>query len=102
MVVGYLSAQDRLWQMDLLRRVTQGRLSEIFGEKLVDTDVLLRKLRMPEHSEKLYKTLDEQVTNPLRDFAAGINAYIDQQKDDLPFEFKLLGYQPEKWQAQQS
>ena len=102
MVVGYLSAQDRLWQMDLLRRVTQGRLSEIFGEKLVDTDVLLRKLRMPEHSEKLYKTLDEQVKNPLNAFASGINTYIDQQGDNLPFEFKLLGYQPEKWQAQQS
>jgi len=102
MVVGYLSAQDRLWQMDLLRRVTKGRLSEIFGEKLVDTDVLLRKLRMPEHSEKLYKTLDDQVKNPLLNFAAGVNAYIDQQKDDLPFEFKLLGYKPKKWQAQQS
>jgi len=102
MTVGYLSAQDRLWQMDLLRRVTQGRLSEIFGKKLVDTDVLLRKLRMPEHSEKLYPTLADSVKNPLIHFATGVNAYIRDHKDDLPFEFKVLGYQPENWQPQQS
>ena len=48
--VGYLMAQDRLWQMDLLRRVTQGRLSEIFGEDMVDADLFLRALRIPEKS----------------------------------------------------
>ncbi|HFX17746.1 MAG TPA: penicillin acylase family protein, partial [Flavobacteriales bacterium] len=102
MVVGYLSAQDRLWQMDLLRRVTQGRLSEIFGKDMVDTDVLLRKLRMPDNSAKLYKTLADSVKNPLIYFAQGVNAYIKDQQDDLPFEFKVLGYQPEKWQPEQS
>ena len=101
-VVGYLSAQDRLWQMDLLRRVTQGRLSEIFGEKFIDTDVLLRKLRMPATSEKLYATLEDSIKNPLKYFAAGVNQYIVDQGDDLPFEFKVLGYKPEKWKPEQS
>ncbi len=102
MVVGYLSAQDRLWQMDLLRRVTQGRLSEIFGKDLVDTDVLLRKLQMSESAQKLYKTLGDSVKNPLIYFAQGVNQYIDNQADDLPFEFKVLGYKPEKWQPNES
>ena len=44
--VGYLMAQDRLWQMDLLRRVTQGRLSEIFGEQMVENDLLMRSLQI--------------------------------------------------------
>ncbi len=102
MVVGYVSAQDRLWQMDLLRRVTQGRLSEIFGEKLLNTDVLLRKLRMPDHSKKLYPTLKEKVKMPLVYFSNGINAYIKDHKNNLPFEFKVLGYKPENWEPQQS
>jgi penicillin G amidase len=48
--VGFIMAQDRLWQMDLLRRATTGRLSEIFGEDLAETDHLLRALRIPEKS----------------------------------------------------
>ena len=102
MAVGYISAQDRLWQLDLLRRVTQGRLSEIFGEELVETDVLLRKLRMSKTSEKLYQKLNDDVKKPLEYFAKGINQYIENQKEELPFEFKILGYQPEKWKPQES
>jgi len=101
-VVGYLSAQDRLWQMDLLRRVTQGRLSEIFGKDLVDTDVLLRKLQMSQNSEKLYITLDKHLQDILKFYSEGVNRYLQDQKDDLPFEFQVLGYQPEKWQPQHS
>jgi penicillin G amidase len=51
LVTGYLMAQDRLWQMDLLRRVTLGRLSEIFGEDMIGADQLLRALRIPEKSQ---------------------------------------------------
>ena len=101
-VVGYLSAQDRMWQMDLLRRVTQGRLSEIFGKNLVDTDVLLRKLQIPATAHKLYDKLDDNTKQALIDYAKGVNAYIQNQQNDLPFEFKVLGYQPEKWEPKQS
>jgi len=55
MAVGYAMAQERLWQMDFLRRVTQGRLSEIFGNSFVDTDYLLRLLRYQAKSEKILK-----------------------------------------------
>ena len=101
-VVGYLSAQDRLWQMDLLRRVTQGRLSEIFGKDLIDTDVLLRKLQIPETSHKLYSKINDKAKHNLIAYAKGVNAYLQNHKDNLPFEFKVLGYEPEKWQPQQS
>ena len=56
--VGYVMAQDRMWQMDLLRRVTLGRLSEIFGEDFVDTDLLLRALRYSDHSGSIKYNLD--------------------------------------------
>ncbi len=101
-VVGYISAQDRLWQMDLLRRVTQGRLSELFGEKTVDTDEFLRKLQMPETSKKLLPTLGEETRKPLEYFADGVNQYIEDHIDNLPFEFKLLDYKPDPWKPEHS
>ena len=101
-VVGYLSAQDRLWQMDLLRRVTQGRLSEIFGKDMIETDVFLRKLRLPDNSKRLWEELDEPIKQALNNYANGVNQYIALHKDDLPFEFKILGYEPEAWQPEYS
>ena len=101
-VTGYIEAQDRLWQMDLLRRVTQGRLSEIFGNKLVDTDVTLRKLRIPDNAQKLLPTLDKKVSKPLQYFAEGVNQYIQDNQNNLPFEFKILGYKPETWKPEHS
>ena len=101
-VTGYLSAQDRLWQMDLLRRVTQGRLSEIFGKDMVDIDVILRKLRIPKTSKELLPKLDKKVVEPLEYFAQGVNQYIADNQDDLPFEFTILGYEPDKWKVEHS
>ncbi len=97
--VGYVMASDRLWQMDLLRRVTQGRLSEIFGEDLVDTDLLMCTLRMSEKSEKIIDTIDNpQILQALEAFSAGVNQYINDYRDKLPPEFILLGYEPEPWE----
>lgn len=96
--VGYLLAQDRLWQMDLLRRVTLGRLSEIFGKKYADTDVLLRSLRYSKKSEELLKKTDEKIFLSLEAFAGGVNQYINTHQNKLPVEFTLLGYKPEPWQ----
>ena len=102
MATGYLAAQDRLWQMDLIRRVTQGRLSEIFGEKALDADLLLRKLRIPQTSARLWKKLDPAMQQRLEWYAAGVNRYMDDHKDNLPTEFRILNYTPEPWQARQS
>ncbi len=97
MTLGYVMAQDRLWHMDLLRRVTEGRLSEIFGKDFVETDLLLRALRIPWKSKILYRQLPDSLKQYLNDFCSGVNQYIKFHKDRLPVEFRILGYKPELW-----
>ncbi len=94
--VGYLQAQDRFWQMDLLRRITLGRLSEIFGQDMVDADKLFRSLRISKKSKEILKECSPELISVLNAFTDGINQYLE--KDELSFEFTLLGYKPEKWQ----
>ena len=93
--VGFAMAQDRLWQMDLLRRVTQGRLSEILGKDLVKTDILMRALRIQEKSEKILGKSTPEIIHALEAFSEGVNVYMANQP--LPPEFKILGYTPEPW-----
>jgi penicillin amidase len=97
--VGYVMAQDRLWQMDLMRRVTTGRLSEIFGKDLARTDLLLRALRMTEKSKLILSKSHEKILIILEAFTDGINQYIEQNINKLPTEFSILGYVPEKWEV---
>ena len=94
---GFVMAQDRLWQMDLLRRVTTGRLSEIFGADMVDTDQLLRALSMRKKSELVLKHSDPELIACLEAFASGVNLFIAMQGNNLPLEFTILNYQPEHW-----
>ena len=94
--IGFAMAQDRLWQMDLLRRVTQGRLSEILGKDQVNTDLLMRALRIQQKSEKILKGIHPNINLCLNAFAEGVNYYIENYP--LPPEFKVLGYKPEPWQ----
>ncbi|RLD32267.1 MAG: penicillin acylase family protein, partial [Bacteroidetes bacterium] len=100
--VGYIMAQDRLWQMDLLRRVTQGRLSEIFGEDFVKTDLFLRALRMPEKSAMIKAEADPKILQSFVSFAKGVNDYIEENMKKLPPEFAILGYKPEMWKPEHS
>ena len=100
--VGYLMAQDRLWQMDLLRRVTQGRLSEIFGEDFVKTDLFLRALRMPEKSAMIKAEADPKILQSFVSFSKGVNDYLEENKKNLPPEFAILGYKPEMWKPEHS
>ncbi len=100
--VGYVMAQDRLWQMDLMRRGTQGRLAEIFGRDLVETDALMRALRIPDKSEEILKSLDPELRLCLMAFSDGVNQYIDAHKKKLPPEFTILGYEPEPWEPKHS
>ena len=98
LVVGYTMAQERLWQMDLLRRVTQGRLSEIFGGSFVEADYLFRLLRYQTKSEKILAQADPAVISALQAFSDGVNQYITRNSKKLPIEFTLLGYKPEPWE----
>lgn len=96
--IGFVMAQDRMWQMDLLRRVTQGRLAEIFGEDLINTDLFLRALRIPEKSEMMLADLSPKQKTALEAYTNGVNQYLEQYADKLPPEFSILGYTPEAWE----
>jgi penicillin amidase len=98
MAVGYLLAEDRLWQMDMLRHVAEGRLSEIFGKDYTDADVLLRALRFRDKSEKILAQADPSSLEALNAFAEGVNQFIANNDHNLPPEFTILKYKPEKWE----
>lgn len=100
--VGYTMAQDRLWQMDLMRRATQGRLSEIFGIALWKTDLRMRSLRITEKSAMVWDSTNAEMRSAAQAFADGVNTYIESHSSKLPVEFSLLGYKPEPWEAQHS
>src|SRR3990172_2756939 len=102
MAVGYLLAEDRLWQMDMLRHVTEGRLSEIFGKDYVDTDLLLRALRFREKSEMILSQADPACLEALNAFASGVNQFIQNNGRHLPPEFAILKYKPGIWEPYHS
>jgi len=76
--LGFAHAQDRLWQMMMLRRTAQGRLSELFGTATVEIDSFVRRLDIYRLSVQSVEALDEQSTAALNAYAAGVNARLDQ------------------------
>jgi penicillin amidase len=95
--LGYVHAQDRLWQMELLRRIAPGRLSEVFGSVALKNDKFFIGLGIEEASEKAIKSLDKnspayQLTIAYLD---GINQYLEE--DVTPVEFQLLGVKKQKF-----
>jgi penicillin amidase len=97
---GYVTAADRLWQMDIQTRSASGRLSEIVGPKALEVDRYHRRMGMVYGAEN---TLNEMMKDPrvavmVNAYTEGINTYIHQLwKRDYPIEFKLLDYEPEDW-----
>ena len=95
---GYVVAQDRLWQMDLLRRVARGELSEIFGERALKVDRRFRTLGLKRAAERDAAQLDPESRTVLEAYARGVNRFIEQHQRRLPLEFSLLRYTPRPWQ----
>ena len=95
---GYVTAQDRLWQLDMARRMAAGTAAEILGPKLVEHDRIQRVLAMRATAERLTASLSEQDRRYFNDYTAGVNAYISAHQSDLPAEFRLLMYKPASWQ----
>jgi len=95
--LGYVHAQDRLWQMEVMRRIAAGRLSEIFGEDLLKTDKMFRGMGLEASAaETIRKTDSTSQTNILAQaYLDGVNQYIDDGK--TPIEFKLLGVEKEHY-----
>jgi penicillin amidase len=94
---GYVTAQDRLWQMDLSRRLAEGELSEIFGERTRRMDIENRTLGFRQVSERALAGLSPEGRVPLTAYANGVNAFIAGHRGRLPIEFLLLHYQPRPW-----
>jgi len=98
-VQGYVTAQDRLWQMDALRRYAGGDLAEILGPAGLDSDRESRRLRLRRIAEDAYVALPPEERTALAAYARGVNHFIATHAGDLPLEFTLLGYQPRPWSA---
>jgi len=97
MALGYVQAQERLFQMEMIRRVTSGRLSELLGEKFVNTDKTMLTLSIREMAvrtaNKYFAEIDEPYKEETLAYLEGINSFIDN--GSLPIEFALLGFKPE-------
>lgn len=96
---GYVTAQDRLWQMDASRRAADGDLAEILGPPVVQNDKTQRVLQIRRTAQRVYSQLPAAERAVLDEYARGVNLYMQQcEKDNtLPAEFRLLGYRPEPW-----
>jgi penicillin G amidase len=98
--LGYCQAQDRLFQMDFYRRAARGRLSEVLGKDLLDADRYLVTMGFARTAKKQIENLPPEFREMVDAFAAGINASMEN--NPLPVEFKILGYRPEPWTAEDS
>ncbi len=104
--LGFVHAQDRLWQMELMRRAGQGRLSEVFGERTLGTDIFIRTLDIYGHATRALAALSPAHRASLEAYARGVNAYLDRPTNlaelRWPPEFLLLRHRPEPWQPADS
>ena len=94
---GYIHAQDRLWQMEVNRRVGRGRLAELFGDVALDTDRLIRTFGFHRLGQADLDNLTEDTRAEVDAYAEGVNAFIERAGKRLPVEFMLLGHRPEPW-----
>lgn len=97
---GYVTAQDRMWQMDAFRRLAAGELAEVVGPSAVDQDRESRRLRMTRIVEAQMKTLGPEARTIFAAYARGVNYYLETHRGRLPLEFTLLNYQPRPWRIE--
>ena len=95
--LGYLHARERMFQMDLMRRAGEGRLSEIFGTKTIAYDEMFRTVGIARTAKKIVENLDPLSVKILQAYANGVNLYIKNAKGHYPIEFDILRYDPELW-----
>ena len=100
--LGFVHAQDRQWQMEVVRVAAQGRLSELFGEPTVDSDIWLRSMGFYEASKASYALLPDEAKRAVDAYTLGINAWMTRESRSfasrLPPEFVILNHTPEPWE----
>ena len=96
---GYVTAQDRLFQMDLYRRAGSGRLAEVLGEPALDADRQMRTFGLARVAAQELPLLREDTRAALEAYADGVNKLLEGRGESLPMEFIFLGYRPYQWTA---
>ena len=99
--LGYVHAQDRLWQMEFQRRIGNGRLSEFAGPGQIAADTFLRTLGVARAADSAWAHLSQSERAPIEAYVAGINAFIRAHHGRaLPVEFTILGFEPAPWRPE--
>lgn len=96
---GFTVAQDRMWQMEMFRRAPSGRLSEVMGSRALFNDTFNRNMRLRATAELTWEQIDPEAKEIVYAYTDGINAYLEEHKNALPLEYKLLMIEPEPWTA---
>ena len=99
---GFVTAQDRLWQMDVMRRFAAGEMSELLGPALLEHDREQRILGLRAAAQKATAALAPRDREYFEAYARGVNAFLNSHLDRLPIEFHLIGYKPQPWQVEDS
>ena len=97
---GYVTAQDRLWQLDVMRRFAAGELSEVLGEGVLEHDREQRILGLRTMARHSVEIADPRDRSFFEAYARGVNAYMESHRDRLPLEFRILRYKPTRWTAE--
>ncbi len=95
--LGYVHAQERLFSMDIARRAGAGKLSEIFGKEAIPFDKMFLTVGIKRNILKNYLKYSNNDIKLLKAYSRGVNFYIKNADGNLPVEFSVLGYEPEKW-----
>jgi len=95
--IGYLHAQDRLWQLTLAQLMAEGRFSEFLGDAFVEIDKHQRTLGIWKTAETIIEETTPSILTKLESYSNGINAYVEQNRESLPIEMTLLGVSPVEW-----
>jgi penicillin amidase len=99
---GYVTAQDRLWQMDAMRRLAAGELAEVAGGRALESDLEARRMRLGRLAERYAASLAAGERRWLAAYARGVNFFLETHRGRLPVEFALMSYDPRPWRVADS
>ncbi len=94
---GYVTAQDRLWQMDIYRRAAEGKLAQVLGEPALESDRFMRTLGLGRAAQLDLSVISAEARSLIEAYMEGVNKFLQQHGESLPVEFTILGYRPEPW-----
>ncbi len=97
---GFVMAQERLFQMELMKLLATGRISELAGEKALKTDIQMRTIGFPHHAREQVRILSPQSRKIVENYITGINALINECPEQVSLEFSLAGIAPQPWQPE--